>query len=128
MFVLLRRKSKQKIAYTLLYSNNFRYFNKRKGFKVKTIGISYVFSLFLSEMTNQVLSVIRESFFWYLTQRHQDAEIINLCVFVFNFLISLIPNLWPLTFNSNYYHNTEAAILRIEATRSASVGLFFAFW
>ena len=64
MFVLLRRKSKQKIAYTLLYSNNFRYFNKIEGFKVKTIGISYVFILFLSEMTNQVLSVIRESFFF----------------------------------------------------------------
>ena len=88
MFVLLRRKSKQKIAYTLLYSNNFRYFNKRKGFKVKTIGISYVFSLFLSEMTNQVLFAIHGLSFLFQTQRHEDAEIINLCVFVFNFLIS----------------------------------------
>ncbi len=83
MFVLLRRKSKQKIAYTLLYSNNFRYFNKTEGFPAKTIGISYVFSLFLSEMTNQVLSVIRESSFLFQTQRHKDAEIINLRVFVF---------------------------------------------
>ena len=43
MFVLLRRKSKQKIAYTLLYSHIFRYFNKTEGFRAKTMSISYVF-------------------------------------------------------------------------------------
>lgn len=82
MFVLLRRKSKQKIAYTLLYSNNFRYFNKRKGFKVKTIGISYVFSLFLSEMTNQPLLSFMDYLFYFKrkdTKLHIAREIIRLC-------------------------------------------------
>ena len=91
MFVLLRRKSKQKIAYTLLYSNNFRYFNKRKGFKVKTIGISYVFSLYLSEMTNQPLL----SFMDYLfisNAKSLSRKVFNLWVFAslrFNFQLSL---------------------------------------
>ena len=63
MFVLLRRKSKQKIAYTLLYSNNFRYFNKTEGFPAKTMSISCVFSLYLSEMKKQVLLLFVNLFF-----------------------------------------------------------------
>ena len=82
MFVLLRRKSKQKIAYTLLYSNNFRYFNKTEGFPAKTMSISCVFSLYLSKMKNQPLLSFMDYLFYFKrkdTKLHIAREIIRLC-------------------------------------------------